>query len=215
MSNTALEPGILPEMPLIVGDFRDALVDVNLATARSVMVATDNEMANLEIGLTVHATNPDAALVIQTFEPDFSDNLARLLPYAKVLCNYALAAEAFAAAVFGDHILDLLQLHNQTVLVAEYNVQPEDGLQGLLLTEVTYGYGVVPILYQKPTQTAALLPSYDTKLNVGDRLIVLATVDSLHQIDRREKCLDVGRYTLILLQLKALCLKVQELSPES
>jgi Trk K+ transport system NAD-binding subunit/uncharacterized membrane protein len=188
VSNTALEPNILPEMPLIVGEFRDALSDVNLTTARSVMIATDNEMANLEIGLMVHAANPDATLVIQTFEPDFSNNLARLLPYAKVLCSYSLAAEAFAAAVFGDHILDLLQLHERTVLVAEYEVQPEDGLQGLLLAEVAHGYGIVPILYQDCTQTnRLLLPSDDIKLNVGDRLIVLATVNSLHQIDRQEK----------------------------
>lgn len=187
VSDTALEAGNLPEMPLVVSDFREALTEVNLAAAKSVVVATDNEMANLEIGLMAHAANPQAALVIQTFEPDFSSNLDRLLPYAKVLCSYSLAAEAFAAAVFGDHILDLLRLNNQTALVAEYNIQADDHLQGLLLAEVAYGYGVVPILYQDRMQTAvSLLPSDDIKLEVGDRLIVLATVDSLHQIDRGE-----------------------------
>jgi Trk K+ transport system NAD-binding subunit len=188
ISDSALEPGVLPEMPLIVGDFRNALDDVNLATAKSVVVATDNEMANLEIGLMAHAANPQAALVIQTFEPDFSNNIDRLLPYARVLCSYSLAAEAFAAAIFGDHILDLIRLNNHTVLVAEYETQPADHLQGLRLVEVTYGYEVVPILYQGQTQpTASLLPSEDIKLEVGDRLIILATVDSLHRIDRGEK----------------------------
>jgi Trk K+ transport system NAD-binding subunit len=187
VSDTALESSLLPQMPLIVSDFRDALLEVNLATAKSVVVATDNEMANLEIGLMAHAANPDAALVIQTFEPDFSSNIDRLLPYAKVLCSYSLAADAFAAAIFGDHILDLLRLSNQTVLVATYDVQPEDGLQGLLLAEVAYGYQVVPIFYQDQDQTATLLPPDEITLKAGDRLIVLATVDSLHQIDRGEK----------------------------
>jgi Trk K+ transport system NAD-binding subunit len=188
VSDAALEPSVLPEMPLVVSDFREALKDVNLMTAKSVVVATHNEMANLEIGLMAHAANSDASLVIQTFEPDFSSNIDRLLPYAKVLCSYSLAAEAFAAAVFGDHILDLLRLNNQTVLVAEYDVQAEDGLHGLLLAEVAYGYGVVPILYQDQdhTQAATLLPSEDIKLEVGDRLVILATVDSLHQINQRE-----------------------------
>lgn len=189
VSDSILETGILPGMPLIVSDFRDALINVNLATARSVVVATDNEMANLEIGLMAHATNPDVALVIQTFEPDFSSNIDRLLPYAKVLCSYSLAAEAFAAAVFGDHILSLLRLNNQTVLVAEYDVQAEDGLHSLLLAEVAHGYGVVPILYQDKdhTQVATLLPSDDIKLEMSDRLVVLATVDGLHQIDQAEQ----------------------------
>jgi Trk K+ transport system NAD-binding subunit len=189
VSNTTLEPTVLPEMPLVIGDFRDALTDVNLATAKSVVVATENEMANLEIGLMARGENHNAAIVIQTFEPDFSSNIDRLLPYAKVLCSYSLAAETFAAAIFGDRILDLLQLNNQTVLVVEYNVEPEDSLQGLLLAEVAYGYEVVPILYQDRdrTRTVILLPSEDIKLEIGDRLVVLATVNSLHQIDRGEK----------------------------
>jgi Trk K+ transport system NAD-binding subunit len=188
VSDAALEPSVLPEMPLVVSDFREALKDVNLTTAKSVVVATNNEMANLEIGLMAHAANSDASLVIQTFEPDFSSNIDRLLPYAKVLCSYSLAAEAFAAAVFGDHILDLLRLSNQTVLVAEYDVQAEDGLHSLLLAEVACGYGVVPILYQDQdyAQAATLLPSEDIKLEVGDRMVILATVDSLYQIDQRE-----------------------------
>jgi Trk K+ transport system NAD-binding subunit len=146
VSDRTLEPTILPEMPLIISDFRDALTEVNLATAKSVVIATDNEMANLEIGLMAHGVNQDAAIIIQTFEPDFSSNIDRLLPYAQVLCSYSLAAETFAAAIFGDRILALLQLNNQTVLVVEYNVEPEDSLQGLLLAEVAYGYEVVPIL---------------------------------------------------------------------
>jgi Trk K+ transport system NAD-binding subunit len=185
VSDTRLEPNLLPDMPLVIGDAHSALANVNLTTAKSVVVATDNEMMNLEIGLMAHAVNSEAALVIQTFEPDFSRNLDRLLPYAKVLCRYSLAAEAFAAAVFGDHILDLLRLGNQTVLVAEYEIQPQGSLQGLLLAEVAYGYGVVPILYQDHRQMPALLlPTDDIRLDAGDRLIVLATVNSVHQIDQ-------------------------------
>jgi Trk K+ transport system NAD-binding subunit/uncharacterized membrane protein len=189
ISNTTLEPTVLSEMPLIIGDFHDALTDANLATAKSVVVATENEMANLEIGLMAHGMNHDAAIVIQTFEPDFSSNIDRLLPYAKVLCSYSLAAETFAAAIFGDRILDLLQLNNQTVLVVEYNVETGDSLQGLLLAEVAYGYEVVPILYQdrENARSIILLPSEDLKLESGDRLVVLATIESLHQIDRGER----------------------------
>lgn len=187
VSTMVLEPGILPQMPLVVGDLTHVLAKVNLSTAKSVVVATDDEMANLEIGLMAHAVNPNSALVIRTFDPLFSENLARLLPYAKVLCAYSIAAEAFAAAAFGENILNLLRLNEQTILVTEYKIQAGDTLNGLLLAEIAYGYGVVPILYQKHTQEPAkLMPSDDIRLELSDRLVVLATIDTLQQVERGE-----------------------------
>lgn len=191
VSNVAL-PDVLPQMLLVVGDLTNALTKVNLSTAKSVVVATDDEIANLEIGLMVHAANPDSTLVIRTFDPRFSNNLARLLPHAEVLCVYALAAEAFAAAAFGENILNLFRLNEQTILVAEYNIQPGEPLNGLLLAEVAYGYGMVPVLYQKSTQEPVIfMPSDDLRLNAGDRLVVLATVNSLQRMEQA-KMLDRG-----------------------
>jgi len=188
VSDVELEPSILPQMPLIVGNLAHALTKVNLATAKSVVVATDDEMANLEIGLMAHAANPRSALVIRTFDPLFSQHLSQILPYAKVLCANSLAADAFAAAAFGENILNLLRLNEQTLLVTEYSVEPQDSLSGLLLAEVAYGYEVVPIFYQKYTQEPAkLMPSNDIRLEPGDRLIVLATIESLRQIERGER----------------------------
>ncbi|WP_248277833.1 NAD-binding protein [Brasilonema sp. UFV-L1] len=131
--------------------------------------------------------NPDSTLVIRTFDPRFSNNLARILPSAEVLCVYSLAAEAFAAAAFGENILNLFRLHDQTILVAEYNIQSDDPLCGLLLAEVAYGYGMMPVLYQKSSQfSAELMPSDDTQLKEGDRLVVLQTINSLQRLERGE-----------------------------
>lgn len=186
VSNHLPDDTILPQMPIVVEDLTAALERVNLATAKSVIVTTDDEMLNLEIGLRVQATNPAAGLVIRTFDPQFSDNLAQLLPHADVMCVYALAAEAFATAAFGENILTLLRWNDQTVLVVEYTIQPDEPIKGLLLAEVAYGYGVVPILYQGADQPEArLMPSDDTVLEVGDRLVVLATPSSLHHIEQR------------------------------
>lgn len=113
-------------------------------------------------------------------DPRFSDNLARILPHAKVLCVYALVAEAFAAAAFGENILDLFRLNDETILVAEYTIRPEEPLFGLLLAEVAYGCRMIPILYQKPK----LMPSDDIRLEAGDRLVVLVTIDSLRRIEQ-------------------------------
>jgi Trk K+ transport system NAD-binding subunit len=183
ISSQPIAPAILPQMPLVVGDWASSLSKVNLQDAKSIVVATDDEMSNLELGLMAHRANPDCALVIRTFDPRFSASIARLLPYAKVLCAYDLAAEAFVAAAFGENVLHLLRLNEQTVLVTEYFIDATDSLQGRLLAEVAYGFGVVPILHQRSSTNVRLMPSDDMRLEVGDRLVVLATIESLQAIE--------------------------------
>ncbi|BDI14432.1 hypothetical protein ANSO36C_02340 [Nostoc cf. commune SO-36] len=182
---TDLEPGVLPQMPLIIGDITNALNKVNITTAKSVIVVTDDEVVNLEIALRTHAANPTASLAIRTFDPRFSENVAQLLPYARVMGVYALAAEAFAAAAFGENILNLFRLNKQTILVTEYQIEANDTLNGRLLADIAYGYGLVPILHAKANhQPAKFMPSDDMRLRVGDRLVVLGTIEGLQRVER-------------------------------
>jgi Trk K+ transport system NAD-binding subunit len=184
--NSDFDMTVLPKMPLIVGNFKEALEKVNLSTAKSVIVDTDDEMLNLELGLMARAANPNLHLAIRTFEQRLSDDLAELIPNAQLLCAYALAAEVFAGAAFGENIISLFRLNHQTVLVTEYTIEANDTLNGLLLAQVAYGYGVVPICHQKRGQESKLMPSEDTLLTVGDRMVVLATINGLRRIERGE-----------------------------
>ncbi|MEA5567023.1 potassium channel family protein [Anabaena sp. UHCC 0399] len=179
-----LDPNLLPPIPLIVGNIKNALNKVNITTAKSVIIVTDDEVTNLEIALMTYAANPKACVVIRTVDPRFSENVARLLPYARVLGVYELAAEAFVGAAFGENILNLFRLNNQTTLVTEYQIEAHDTLNGRLLAEIAYGYGVVPILHARNSQRAPkFMPSDDIRLAVGDRLIVLATIEGLQRVE--------------------------------
>jgi Trk K+ transport system NAD-binding subunit len=184
INSTDLDPGILPQLPLIVGNPTGVLNRVNLETAKSVIIVTDDEVKNLELALMSRAVNPNARLVLRVFHQHFQENLTRLLPQARVLGAYALAAEVFAAAAFGENILGLFRLSDQTILATEYQVEDTDSLNGQLLAEVAYGYGVVPIFHQKSGQEERLMPSDDVRLQVGDRLVILATIEGLQRIER-------------------------------
>lgn len=182
--NTDFDMTILPEMPLIVGNLKESLSKANLSTAKSVVVVTDEEMLNLEISLMACKANHNSNLVIRTFGQGLSDHLAELLPKAQVLGAYDVAAEAFAGAAFGEEIINLFRLNKKTILVTQYQIEVGDTLNGLLLAEVAYGYGVVPILYQKEQDAPKLMPSEDTRLAVGDRMVVLATSNGLRRIEQ-------------------------------
>ena len=181
----ALDPGVLPQIPLVTGSIRDTLARVNLATAKSMIIVTDDEVRNLEIALMAQAANSGCNLVVRVFDPVFAENVARLLPAARILRAYALSAAAFAGAAFGENILSLFRLNDRTTLVTEYKIEATDTLNGRLLSEIAYGYGVVPILHQKSKgEPARLMPSDDIRLQIGDRLVVLASLSGLQRVER-------------------------------
>ena len=111
--------------------------------------------------------------------------MAQLFPYTQVLCASALSAEAFAAAAFGENVVSLFRLYYQTILITQYTIEVGDTLNGLLISEIAYGYGVEPILYQRSsTDPPKAMPSEDIRLQVGDRLFILASIRGLRRIEQ-------------------------------
>ncbi|MUG97317.1 potassium transporter TrkA [Scytonema sp. UIC 10036] len=182
--HTNLDTSLLPKMPLLNGSLTESLAKANLKTAKSVVVVTDDEMLNLEVSLMTYDVNPESNLVVRTTGLGLSNNLAELLPKAQVLCVNAVAAEVFAGAAFGENITHLFRVDRTTILVTEYQIELGDTLNGLLLSEVTCGYGVVPILYQKDAEIPKLMPSEDIRLAVGDRMVVIATSHGLQRVEQ-------------------------------
>lgn len=68
-----LDPSVLPQMSLVTGNMRDTLARVNLATAKSMIIVTDDEVTNLEIALMAQAANPNCNLVVRVFDPAFAE----------------------------------------------------------------------------------------------------------------------------------------------
>ncbi len=186
ISPHALDIDVLPKIPLLTGDVKAALDKAHLATAKSVVAVSDDEIQNLEAGLLAHRVNPHCRAIIRTYDQQFTDRVAKIFPFAQVLCASAISAEAFAGAAFGEHVIGLFRLYEQTVLVTQYQIEGGDTLDGLLLSDIAYGYGVVPLWHQREHQPGKIMPSEDTRLQGGDRLVVLASIGGLRRIEQRQ-----------------------------
>ncbi|MBW4517083.1 MAG: NAD-binding protein [Timaviella obliquedivisa GSE-PSE-MK23-08B] len=189
------DPHLQTQMPLLVGNPLTELARTNFATAKSVIVVTEDQMLNLEVALlarnAAQQIHRNIGLVVRTYEQRFSNNLSDLLPDAKTLTAYALSAEAFASAAFGENILGLFRLNHQTILVTEYRVGTADTLVNKTLAQVAYGYGVVPVYHQTVQVTPPtaydpdkfLLPPDERLLTEGDRLVILSSINGLRRIE--------------------------------
>lgn len=186
-------PDLSTRVPLIIGNILEELPLANLATAKSIIAVTDDQMLNLEVALfaSEKTLNHNFSPVVRTRSQSFSDNLTAMMPQAQTFCAYALSAEAFAGAAFGENILGLFRLGAQNILVTEYLIALGDTLVGKQMGHIAYGYGVVPVL--RETQDAQgnrfeiLLPTDDQYLMAGDRLFVLSSINGLRRIERGER----------------------------
>jgi Trk K+ transport system NAD-binding subunit len=178
---TTSDPGL--GVPYVSGTLKDAVEKVRLRSARGLVALGSDEVANLEAALVARATNPRCRVVIRSDDTHFSENVAKLVAGAQPLGVYALAAEAFVTAAFGESVHSLLRIAGRTGIVTEYVVTPGDTLLGRLVGEVGYGYGVIPILFQRAGKTPECFPSDDTRLHETDRLVVLATTDGLRDVE--------------------------------
>lgn len=178
------DAALLPHLPIVTSNLTTAVVQANCSTAKSVAIVTADEILNLEIALMIQTIDPTRRLVLRTAGQHLSKLLPQILPQTQILDVYTVAAEAFAGAAFGENIINLFRFNNQTILVTEYQIEVIDTLNGLLLADVAYGYEAMPILHQQREHPATLLPSDDVRLNVGDRLVVLATIDALRRIEQ-------------------------------
>ncbi|HEY2735157.1 MAG TPA: NAD-binding protein, partial [Polyangiales bacterium] len=188
VEKAAVDPHVLPNLPLVAGSATDAntLIEANVGTARGLVAATANDQKNVEIALLASTLNPACRVAVRTFDPRFSENVAFLLPQAKVLCVSSLAATAYAAAALGEHVIHLFETSQSPVLVVEYRVADGDTLVGRPLWEVAEGYSVVPVLHQHDGGPDKVPTPEDFALSLrdGDKLIVLATAASLEAIER-------------------------------
>ena len=180
-----LDRTILPTMPLVVGNMKESLEErVNLATAKSVVIVTDDDILNLEIALMSRRINPKSHLVVRAGGQALETALRDILPDADIVNPSMVAAEAFAGAAFGERINHVFQLNDQTILVTEYDIEEGDTLNGLLLSDIAYGYGVIPLLLQKRFKEEDFMPRYYNRLALGDRLVVLASSEGLSRIEQ-------------------------------
>jgi Trk K+ transport system NAD-binding subunit len=181
------------QVPLLIGNILDMLPAANLATAKSVIAVTDDQMLNLEVALLAaeKTLNHRFSPVVRTRSQTFSSNLSAMMPQAQTFCAYALSAEAFAGAAFGENIVGLFRLSDQNILIAEYAIAPGDTLVGKRMGHIAYGYGVVPILREtddaEGDRLDVLLPTDDQHLVAGDRLFVLSSINGLRRIERGER----------------------------
>ena len=173
-------------VPVVRGDASDAhtLRAARADHARSVVAATDDDVANVEVGLAVWAMKQNLRIVLRLFDQDLSDRITGALPQAVSLSVSAAAAPVFLAAILGREVKAAIGHGRSVLLVAEVPVGSGSPAEGKPLGELEQSgrvrvFGHVRELSRtrNSTRTRALSwnPDLDAEAAAGDTLLLVAT----------------------------------------
>jgi Trk K+ transport system NAD-binding subunit len=174
---------------VIVGDATvlEVLRQAHAGTARAVVAATSNELANLEIALLARELNPKQRVVVRVTDPQLAATLRHEANVGLALSVPELAASAFVAALYGDRVHSVFLVQGRMFAVIELVVEPgEDYLEGRLVRPMVVDYGMTPVELRAAHGALRAQP-LNHRLTAGDRLTVLAAMTDLERFLRRER----------------------------
>jgi Trk K+ transport system NAD-binding subunit len=174
---------------VIVGDatLPEVLRQAHAAMARAVIVATSDELANVEVALLARELNPQQRVVLRLSDAQLAETLREGASIRLALSVPALAAPAFVAALLGDRVQCVLRVAGRLLMVVELSVPAgETMLDGQSVRAVAVDYGLMPVAVTS-AEGVVIERTLEHRLSAGDRLTAVVALPDLERLLRRER----------------------------
>lgn len=167
--------------PLLVGDGRREalLIDANVAEARSIVLATTNDLSNLEIALDARKLSPNIRVVLRMFDQNMADKIAGGFNIHLAISQSAVSAPAFAIAALEPELINSVVVDNQLVVMKRWTVRQGGPVAGLRVGELMDRFEVAVVDYKPAGGHGRLFPPTTTRLAPGDQIIVQGSFEEL------------------------------------
>ncbi len=171
------------KIPVIIGDGSRAetLDRASIGTAQALIVASTDDVTNLETGLLGLAARPDLRVVLRLFDSDFADRVRRAFNIHTSRSVSYLAAPAFAAAMIGRAVLATIPVRRRVMLLAEVPVGENSLLEHRTIAVVNRAQEA-RLLAVRTSEQVVWRPSEGRPIRAGDRIIVAATRAGLSRL---------------------------------
>jgi Trk K+ transport system NAD-binding subunit len=172
---------------VLIGDARREamLADANVTTARSVILATDDDLANLEIALDARRVVPNIRVVLRMFDQNMADKIREGFNIRLAMSQSAISAPRFAMAAIDRSIVNSFIVGDQLIVVQRCLVRPDGPLCGRTLSEILRE-GRFGVLRRRTTSgLTQVFPSGETRIEAGDELLVQGTLELLDGLNER------------------------------
>lgn len=171
---------------VLIGDARSdhVLQSLNLAGARAVIVATDNDLANLEIAMDVHEHHKGVPVVMRLFDQRLARKVQSTLGITATFSTSKLAAPLLATAALDPSAVGHHQVGETDLVVLELRVGPGSAFDGASIATLRDEHGVVVVAIESDGWVTDAATT--TTLAGGQRMRVMvpgARVKEMHRLN--------------------------------
>jgi Trk K+ transport system NAD-binding subunit len=167
--------------PLFVGDARrDAILDdAHVASARSIVLATNEDLVNLEVALDARRVNPGIRVVLRMFDQNMADKIRAGFNIQVAMSQSSLSAPAFVTAALDGAIVNSLVVRDQLFVLEQWPVERGGALCGLTVAQVMAQHRLLVVERRPPAGEVQLVPPSETRLEIGDEVLLQGTFKDL------------------------------------
>ncbi len=170
-------------VPTIRGDGRAAktLVSAGVGQAKAVILATSDDLTNLDGGLTARDLNPKARIVLRLFDESLAAKVRDAFSIPAI-STALVAAPAFIMAATGKRVYQAFQLGGRNLHIVDLIVYEAGRLVGRTVGQVQRAQ-LVNIVMHSGAAGANINPSHDVRLAAGDEILVIAPIEQLRALE--------------------------------
>jgi Trk K+ transport system NAD-binding subunit len=177
-------------VPVLVRDMKEdqSLIDAGIPFAHAVIIATNDDMANIEVAIDSRRLNPKIRVVMRLFEQTIARKISGAFIVDAAFSASSLSAPMVAAMALETRTVHALMINGTRYVSAEVTIAEGSALLGQTISQVEAAHPcrILAITREGHSQSP---PPLTELLKKGDVLIVHTAADNLTSLASAAKTL--------------------------
>jgi Trk K+ transport system NAD-binding subunit len=174
-------------VPVVQGDAtREFILEsAGVRKARVIVLCSQNDNTNLQIGVKSRSLNPSIKVIVRIFDDDFAQALQKQFNFT-ALSATGMAAPIFAAIAAGMDITQPISVEGQAFSLARFNIGAGSKLVGATVNAIEEKHRVSIVLLRRDS-VSEFHPAGDRVLSVNDLVAVLGEPEQILKLAQENK----------------------------
>ncbi len=184
------------KIPYLIGDMRkqEILEKASVRTCKSIILGTDDDLANLEAALMARELSPEARIVVRMYDQNLAERVERGFGIQSVLSSSTVGAPFFAQAAHAEELIDTTPIDDEVFVTYELDIAPRSRIDGMTVGMLAESkkLAVLVLKRQQPARghggkmttdwDRIEYPAADVVLRGGDRLTLSINAINLNRL---------------------------------
>lgn len=172
-------------VPVVLGQATDkeVLRQAGVQRAQAIVIATNNDLVNLEIVMMARELQPDIRIVLRMFDGDLAEKIGALFGIRTAFSASAIAAPAFATAAVRSGVTHSFVVEGELLNVSDMVVCEGAELAGWTVGQLEQRLDLSVIFHQRGEERD-MHPAGGLVLQAGDKVVVFASLAQLGRLER-------------------------------